>query len=263
MTSNLVRGVNMNLMPRIFDYFYTLHSTMLLFIGGPEIIVILLFLFGLFFILKRTLTRIIELDENFNDIWRGENEMLDIYYLSIFLLSIILVAIILFIGLGSLKIVLACLTTLLLGLIITTAFATFAIGRLNLISIAFAVLYIGLGIDFAIHMALRFKEESNVSSDYSDRFRKTIKHISKPLILCAVTTAIGFYAFIPTNYQGVAELGWIAGTGMIISLILTFTLLPALLTYIPSHTFENKKKITKNYFMTKIWWMWILRSLTF
>jgi len=162
------------------------------------------------------------------------------------ILSIILVAIILYIGLGSLRLVFACLTTLLLGLIITTAFASITIGKLNLISIAFAVLYIGLGIDFAIHMALRFKEESNISSNYSDRFRKTIKHISKPLILCAVTTAIGFYAFIPTNYQGVAELGWIAGTGMIISLILTFTLLPALLTYIPSHTFENKKKITKN-----------------
>jgi hypothetical protein len=91
-------------------------------------------------------------------------------------------------------------------------------------------------------MALRFKEESNTSSNYSDTFRKTIKHISKPLILCAVTTAIGFYAFIPTNYQGVAELGWIAGTGMIVSLALTFTLLPALLTYIPKHALVNKKK---------------------
>ncbi len=162
------------------------------------------------------------------------------------LLSIILVAIILFIGLGSLKIVLACLTTLLLGLIITTAFATFAIGRLNLISIAFAVLYIGLGIDFAIHMALRFKEEVNSSLNYSEVLKNTIEHISRPLILCAVTTAIGFYAFIPTNYLGVAELGLIAGTGMIISLILTFTLLPALLSYIPSHSFNNKGKTEKS-----------------
>jgi len=158
------------------------------------------------------------------------------------ILSIILVAIILYFGLGSLRLVFSCLTTLLLGLIITTGFASITIGELNLISIAFAVLYIGLGIDFAIHMALRFKEESNTSSNYSDTFRKTIKHISKPLILCAVTTAIGFYAFIPTNYQGVAELGWIAGTGMIVSLALTFTLLPALLTYIPKHTLVNKKK---------------------
>ena len=162
------------------------------------------------------------------------------------ILSIILVTIILYVGLGSLRLVLACLTTLVLGLVITTAFASIAIGKLNLISIAFAVLYIGLGIDFAIHMALRFKEESNASSNYTDAFKKTIKHISKPLILCAITTATGFYAFIPTDYQGVAELGLIAGTGMIISLILTFTLLPALLTYIPNHTFENKKNASKN-----------------
>jgi len=161
-------------------------------------------------------------------------------------LSIILVAIILYFGLGSFRLLFACLTTLLLGLIITTGFAAITIGELNLISIAFAVLYIGLGIDFAIHMALRFKEESNASSNYSDSFRRTIKHISKPLILCAVTTTIGFYAFIPTDYRGVAELGWIAGTGMIISLVLTFTLLPALLTYIPKHTFENKKNTVGN-----------------
>ncbi len=164
------------------------------------------------------------------------------------ILSIILVGIILYFGLGSLRLVFACLTTLLLGLIITTAFASITIGELNLISIAFAVLYIGLGIDFAIHMALRFKEESNISSKFFDAFKRTIKYISKPLVLCAVTTSIGFYAFIPTNYRGVAELGWIAGSGMIISLILTFTLLPALLTYIPKHKFENKINLSENNF---------------
>ena len=162
------------------------------------------------------------------------------------IVSIILVSVVLFLGLGSLRMVLACLTTLLLGLIITTAFASLAIGKLNLISIAFAVLYIGLGIDFAIHLALRFKEESSYPSHNINALGNTIKYISKPLILCAMTTAIGFYAFIPTNYLGVAELGWIAGTGMIISLILTFTLLPALLSFIPSNVFENNKKLIKN-----------------
>lgn len=150
------------------------------------------------------------------------------------LISLILVSIILSIGLGSISLVSACLITLLFGLIATTAFATATIGELNLISVAFAVLYIGLGIDFAIHLLLRFREEKLSISDSSHALKMAITHIFKSLILCAITTAIGFYSFIPTDYLGVAELGWIAGSGMFISLIFTFTLLPALLTFVTS-----------------------------
>ncbi len=160
------------------------------------------------------------------------------------LISLVLVAIILSIGLGSLSLVSACLITLLFGLIATTAFATATIGELNLISVAFAVLYIGLGIDFAIHLLLRFREEKIAISDSSHALQMAITHISKSLILCAITTAIGFYSFIPTDYLGVAELGWIAGSGMFISLIFTFTLLPALLTFVhskPKLDIQNKK----------------------
>ena len=113
------------------------------------------------------------------------------------------------------------MVTLLFGLIATTAFATATIGELNLISVAFAVLYIGLGIDFAIHLLLRFREEKLSIPDSSHALQMAITHIFKSLILCAITTAIGFYSFIPTDYLGVAELGWIAGSGMFISLIFT------------------------------------------
>ena len=73
--------------------------------------------------------------------------------------SIILVSGLLLLGLGSWWLVGACLITLLTGLIATTAFATLTVGELNLISVAFAVLYIGLGIDFAIHLTLRYREQ--------------------------------------------------------------------------------------------------------
>jgi len=156
-------------------------------------------------------------------------------------ISLVLVAIILSIGLGSIWLVSACLMTLVFGLIATTAFATATIGELNLISVAFAVLYIGLGIDFAIHLLLRFREEKLTKLNSIHALELAIKHIFKSLILCAITTAIGFYSFIPTDYLGVAELGWIAGSGMFISLIFTFTLLPALLTFVP-HTTGSKNE---------------------
>ena len=147
------------------------------------------------------------------------------------LVALILVAIILFAGLRSPWMVLAALITLLTGLIYTAGFAALAIGNLNLISVAFAILYIGLGVDFAVHFCLRYREYSEKGNNSA--LRSTATHIGDSLVLCAVTTAIGFYAFVPTDYDGVAELGLISGTGMFISLIITLTLLPALLSLFP------------------------------
>ena len=145
-------------------------------------------------------------------------------------ISFFLIAIILLMGLGSSWLIFTSLITLVFGLIATTAFAAVTVGELNLISVAFAVLYIGLGIDFTIHLTLRYREQALLSGNSKDALQIAMSHIFRSIILCAITTAIGFYSFIPTDYQGVAELGWIAGSGMFISVLFTFTLLPALLS---------------------------------
>ncbi|MCZ6803612.1 MAG: MMPL family transporter [Proteobacteria bacterium] len=161
-------------------------------------------------------------------------------------ISFFLVAIILLIGLGSSWLVLASLITLVFGLIATTAFAAVTVGELNLISVAFAVLYIGLGIDFTIHLTLRYREQALISGNNNNALQLAISHIFRSLILCAITTAIGFYSFIPTDYQGVAELGWIAGSGMFISILFTFTLLPALLSLRPYQSVNKNIHSTNN-----------------
>ncbi len=150
------------------------------------------------------------------------------------LLSLVMVAIILIIGLRSVWLVLATLITLICGLILTGAFATLAIGELNMISVAFAVLYIGLGSDFAIHYCLRYREFIRHGLDQNRALDATSMDVGGALTLCAFTTAIGFFAFIPTAYSGVAELGLISGTGMFISLIFSMSMLPALLKLMPA-----------------------------
>lgn len=149
------------------------------------------------------------------------------------LLALTLVGFVLFAGLGSPRLVLATLVTLVMGLIWTAGFATAAVGHLNLISVAFAVLYIGLAVDFSIHFCLRYKELIEQGYTNEMALRQTARDIGSSLVLCALTTAIGFYAFIPTVFAGVAELGLISGTGMFISLIGNLTILPALLTLMP------------------------------
>lgn len=148
-------------------------------------------------------------------------------------LALLMVLACLLVGLRSFVLVIATLTTLIVGLIFTAGFAVAAVGTLNMISVAFAVLYVGLGVDFAIHICLRYREMlRNYDPDFA--VNSATRHVGVSLILCALTTATGFFAFLPTAYRGVAELGLIAGAGMFISLVVSVSLLPALLHVLPS-----------------------------
>ncbi|MFO0754591.1 MAG: MMPL family transporter [Thermodesulfovibrionales bacterium] len=147
------------------------------------------------------------------------------------LASLFLVGVTLYLGFGGYgRLIAASLATLLIGLIWTTGFALFAVGSLNLISITFAVLFIGLGIDYSIQFCLRYRELILGGAKQEEGVTVTAQGVGRSLLLSCITTAIGFYSFIPTAYSGVAELGLIAGTGMFISFFMNLTVLPALLS---------------------------------
>ena len=147
--------------------------------------------------------------------------------------SLLLVLGALWMGFRALRLLLPTFIALIIGLLITTGFAAVAIGHLNLISVAFAVLYIGLGVDYATHFCLRYQEYRQQGLPSDSAISSTLETISSPLFLCAFTTAIGFFAFIPTDFKGVSELGIIAGVGIFIGLLISLTLLPALLKLMP------------------------------
>jgi hopanoid biosynthesis associated RND transporter like protein HpnN len=168
------------------------------------------------------------------------------------ILALIMVGIVLFPGLGSPRLVFSTLLTLIMGLIWNAAFAAFAVGHLNLISVAFAVLYIGLSVAYAIHFCLRYKELIQQSIPHSSALLQTARDIGSSLVLCSITTAFGFYAFIPTVFEGVAELGLISGTGMFISLIANLTVLPALLSLMPLSPKSVRLKREKKWLVAKL-----------
>jgi hopanoid biosynthesis associated RND transporter like protein HpnN len=144
------------------------------------------------------------------------------------LVSLSLVTIILLVGLGSLRLVFCSVVTLLVGLVWTAGFAAAAIGHLNLISIAFGVLFIGLGIDFAIHVCVQFSDRLGEGASPDAALRGAAASVGGSLIICTITTAVAFFSFVPTDFIGVGELGLIAGSGMFIALFTNFTLLPAM-----------------------------------
>jgi hopanoid biosynthesis associated RND transporter like protein HpnN len=146
------------------------------------------------------------------------------------LLSFGSIVALLFAALRSLRLVAAILATVAAGLVLTAGFASLAIGSLNVISVAFAVLFIGLAVDFSIQFSIRYRDQRHRRGSLDAALAAAAETIGPSLALAAASTAIGFLAFVPTQYVGVRELGWIAGAGMVIAIALNFTLLPALLT---------------------------------
>ncbi len=147
--------------------------------------------------------------------------------------ALILVAIILIVALRSLRLLAASLGVLAAGLTGTAAFAAFAVGDLNMISVAFAILYVGLGVDYAIHFCLNYVEAREEKGAHLEALRLTAERAGVALFFSAMTTALCFYAFMVTDFTGVADLGKIGGTGMLISFVATVGLLPALLSLKP------------------------------
>jgi len=141
-----------------------------------------------------------------------------------------LVAGLLLLALRSPALVVTSLVTLLTGLVWTAALATVTVGHLSVISLAFGVLFIGLGVDFAIHLGMRYAHQRREGDDHERALEVAAGTVGSSLVLCTVTTMTGFFVFVPTEYVGVAELGLIAGSGMFVVVLLTFSLWPALLT---------------------------------
>ncbi len=143
--------------------------------------------------------------------------------------SLLLVFGLLLYCLRSLRMLLATLLTLLVGLAWTAGLAAVAVGELNALTSAFAVLYIGLGVDYGIHFGLGYLDQREGGGAAGDALRATGSDVGSSLVLCALTTAIGFYAFVPTDYSAVAEMGIISGTGIFLGLLATLSVYPALL----------------------------------
>jgi hopanoid biosynthesis associated RND transporter like protein HpnN len=144
-------------------------------------------------------------------------------------LTLAAVTIILWLALRSFRIIFAVAASLLAGLVISTAAGLLVVGALNVISVAFFVLFVGLGVDFGIQFSVRYRAERHDNPDLCAALRSTARKAGGPLALAAVATAVGFSSFLPTDYRGLSELGQIAGLGMIIAFITSITLLPALL----------------------------------
>ena len=147
--------------------------------------------------------------------------------------AVVTIAVVLFIlwmALRWMRIIFAVFVSLVVGLSATAALGMLLVGTLNLISVYFAVLFVGLGVDFGIQFSVRYRAERHEVDGLYEALLHAGRRAGAPLTLAGLATAAGFLSFLPTAYRGLSELGLIAGLGMLIAFVTSITLLPALLS---------------------------------
>jgi hopanoid biosynthesis associated RND transporter like protein HpnN len=148
-------------------------------------------------------------------------------------LSFILVALSLVVGIRSGRLIVVLMLTLIIGSVWTTGLAAVAVGRLNLISVAFMVLFFGLGVDFGTHLGLRYLEEAKEGVSFEQALTRAMFGEGGGISLSALCATLGFLSFVPTDYVGLAEFGIISALGMVVAVAITFTVQPALMAVLP------------------------------
>lgn len=119
--------------------------------------------------------------------------------------------------------------TLIIGIGLTMGYTTLAVGHLNILSITFVPILIGLAIDFGVHLISRYEEELRSGQTEYSAIQKAIVYTGMGILTSGLTTAGAFFAMALTDFKGVREMGLISGGGLVLCLVPMFTLLPVLL----------------------------------
>ncbi|TCZ63998.1 MMPL family transporter [Roseicella aquatilis] len=169
------------------------------------------------------------------DLVMGDEEFSTVFGGAIFenIASLLSVAVLLWLGLRSGRLIFPILGTLVIGLPITAAFGLLVVGPFNPLSIAFAVLFIGFGVDFGIQFAVSLRDQRYRLRDQPlpAALVEAGHNAGEAIALAAMALGCGFLAFLPTDYRGVSELGLVAAAGMVVAVVLSLTALPAWLTF--------------------------------
>lgn len=143
--------------------------------------------------------------------------------------SLILVGIIFVYGYQETGRPMKAMFCLLIGLCYSMGYTTLTVGRLNILTITFAPMLVGMAIDFGVHLITRYEEELRHGLSRQLALRKAMVNTGQGIYTGAFTTAGAFFAMSFTDFAGVREMGIITGGGLLVCLVPMMTLLPVML----------------------------------
>ena len=144
-------------------------------------------------------------------------------------ISLALTVILLLLAFRGVLNVIAAMVSLLVAISLSFGFATLAVGHLNILSMVFAIMLIGIGIEYGIQVVLRYQEELRLGAGELPAIEIGLSRNVWAIVMAAATVASAFLTFVCTDFKGIAELGIIAAGGVAICVAVTFTVLPAML----------------------------------
>lgn len=173
-------------------------------------------------------------------------------------LSIVGVALLFFTGFRAIRHPLLGIGSLAICGCWTLGWVTLTVGHLNILSVAFIVTLIGMGIDYGIVWLSRYESQRARGSDNFESNLTSATTVAPGIFTSAVTTAVAFLTTMTTGFLGLQEMGWIAGSGILICMVGTFTVLPALLTLVGRRDMNIKDRFASE----RPFWPWIDRRPT-
>jgi predicted RND superfamily exporter protein len=141
-------------------------------------------------------------------------------------------------ALRSIWLALAAEICLAVGIGWTFGWATVSVGKLNLLSTVFLIALIGIGMDYLVQVLMRYRQESARRSSPRRIWLAVFKHVSAPINTACLGAAGAFLVSNLTQFRGAAELGIIAGGGLLLCLLSGYTVLPALLVLFPARPWK-------------------------
>ncbi|WP_437226154.1 MMPL family transporter [Planctomicrobium sp. SH661] len=145
------------------------------------------------------------------------------------LISTIGVALIMLAGFRGFRHPIISMLMLAVGFAWTMGFITLSVGHLNILSVSFAAILIGLGVDYSIHYLTHYVELRRAGHSLEDSLITTVKEVGTGSVTAAISTSLSFFSATFTNFLGVSELGIIAGGGILLCALATLTVLPAMI----------------------------------
>jgi len=184
----------------------------------------------------------------------------------LFLVALVLIYILLSRNFGGWVLPFIALTSLIVGITWTGGFLEIAYGSLNLFTAMFAVILLGLGIDFAIHLITRFYEERGRGHDIRESLAYTIGGTGVGVLTGGLTTAAAFLALLVGETKGISQLGVVIGGGIAMTLAAVFLTIPPLLVLLSrrqARLIEHYNSVTDfNEISVQKGWRSVVRSIT-
>lgn len=149
--------------------------------------------------------------------------------------SLVLTVVLLLVAFRGLLNTIAAIVSLLVAVSLSFGFATLAVGHLNILSMVFAIMLIGIGIEYGIQVVLRYQEELKLGAPEPEALAVGLSRNVWAIVMAAATVAAAFFTFVFTDFRGIAELGAIAAGGVAICVLVTFTVLPSILVLLARH----------------------------